>query len=135
MAAAKVPAIRAVVADSPYASLDWLARNQFEAFSSFPSWLAPLVVYAGGLQAGADPRHIAPVERVAQISPRPLLLIHGAEDHLVRVENTYLLAEAAQPPTTVWVLPGVPHTAAYSTHPTEFLTRLTTFFDTALLAE
>lgn len=132
MAAAELPPLKAVVADSGFASVDWLVRHQFQAFSRLPSSLGPLVAALGGWQAGVDPAQVAPVERIGRISPRPVLLIHGELDETFSVENARLLKQAAGEPSELWILPGVGHAGAYSANPGVYLARLGQFFDAAL---
>lgn len=133
MAAAELAELKAVVADSGFASVDWLVRHQFNAFVRLPAWLAPLVVGIGSWQAGVDANEIAPVRRIALISPRPILLIHGERDDVFLVQNTLLLAEAARDPKDVWILPNVGHVGAYSSDPRAFIDRVAGFFDRWLL--
>lgn len=132
MAAADLPALKAVAADSGFASVEWLVRHQFQAFSRLPAGLGPLVVALGGWQAGVDPAQVAPVERIGRISPRPVLLIHGALDETFSVENARLLKQAAGEPSDLWILPGVGHAGAYGADPTAYMDRLARFFGAAL---
>jgi uncharacterized protein len=130
LAGAELPQLKAVVTASGFSSLDWLVREQFNALESVPQWLAPLIVWIGALQAGVDPDQIAPVKEIARISPRPVLIIHGDEDHVFRVENAYLLAEAAKDPKQLWIMPGVGHWGGV---PADYSDRIAAFYDEALL--
>jgi uncharacterized protein len=132
MAAGEIDEIQAVVADSPFSSVDWMVANQFEKLERLPTWLAPLVVALGSWQANINAHDIAPIRQVPAIAPRPLLLIHGEEDQLFDVENAVMLAEAAGPNAELWVLPGVTHTASYITDPAAYIDRVSGFFDRAL---
>lgn len=51
----------------------------------------------------------APVELVSSIAPTPLLLVHGDRDAYFPLEHFRLLAQAAGPAATVWVVPGMGH--------------------------
>lgn len=132
MAAAEVPELQVVVADSGFASLDWLVRSQFDALLALPPWAAPLVVRIGAWQAGVDAAQISPVSQIGRISPRPVLIIHGEQDSLFLVENARLLAEAAREPKEVWLVPDVGHTGAFARDPAEYVGRVAGFFDRAL---
>ena len=132
MAAAELPELRAVVADSGYSSVEWLARHQFGAFSRLPVGLAPLVVAIGGWQASVDAARITPAHHIGRISPRPVMIVHGEQDGLFLAENARLLAEAAREPKEVWIAPGVGHAGASGADPDRYLERVAGFFDRTL---
>jgi dipeptidyl aminopeptidase/acylaminoacyl peptidase len=132
MAAAEIPELKVVVADSSFASVEWLVGNQFEKLEQVPGWIAPLVVTMGSLQMGVDARRIAPIEQVARISPRPLMIIHGEADETFLVQNATLLAEAAQEPKEVWIDPGVTHARLWASDPQAYVDRVAGFFDRTL---
>ena len=132
LAAAEIPEIRAVVADSAFASVDWLVGNQFGNLLALPPWMASLVVRWGNIQTGVDATRVAPVERVGRISPRPLMIIHGEADDFFSVQNARLMAEAAREPKEVWIVPGVGHTAVYATDPPGYVARVTAFLEKAM---
>jgi dipeptidyl aminopeptidase/acylaminoacyl peptidase len=132
MAAAEMPELKVVVADSSFASVEWLVRYQFEKLDQAPAWLAPAVVAIGGWQAGVDAREIAPVRRVGRISPRPLMIMHGELDETFVAENARLLAAAAGEPTELWIDPGVGHTRLYAADPETYMRRVRDFFDRVL---
>jgi dienelactone hydrolase len=131
MATAQIPEVKAVVADSGFASVEWLIRNQFQAFFRLPTWLAPLMLRLGSWQAGVDASLVAPVRHIASIHPRPVLLIHGDQDRLFRVDNLHLLAEAAGPGTDTWVVVGAGHVGAYGADPLAYAERVDSFFRAA----
>ena len=132
MAAAELPELKAVVADSSYASVEWVVRNQFQKLDGVPPWLGPVVVAMGSWQIGVDASQIAPVQRVGRISPRPLLIVHGEQDEMFLLENAALLAAAAGEPKEIWIGPGVRHTQMYGTDPVAYVNRVSAFYDRAL---
>lgn len=56
-----------------------------------------------------EQKRFRPVEYIQEISPRPLLLIHGQEDDLVVEEHAHRLYEAAGEPKELILLPKAPH--------------------------
>lgn len=134
MSAAEVPELKAVAVDSTFASLAWLVQNQFSKLEGVPTWLGPVVLAMGGLQAGMNPADVAPVDRIGRISPRPVLIMHGELDEKFLPDNAQLLTKAAGKPKQLWVVPGVRHTKLYNTDPAAYVDRVGGFFDHALLA-
>jgi pimeloyl-ACP methyl ester carboxylesterase len=59
----------------------------------------------------------APLEVVGRIAPTPLLLVHGDRDGYFPVEHARVLAEAAGPAATTWVVPGFGHAESGATAP------------------
>ena len=131
-AAARIPEIRAVVADSSFSSVEWLVHNQFSGVVNLPSWTSSLVLYFAERQTGIDPATISPVRDVGRISPRPLLIVHGENDRMFNVENAHLLDDAAREPKELWIVPGVGHAGASSRDPSAYVDRLDRFFAAAL---
>jgi uncharacterized protein len=112
--------------------MEWLVRNQFSQLESIPEWMAPLELLVGGWQAGANPAEIAPVERIARISPRPVFILHSDADFTFRVDNARMLYEAASDPKDLWIVYGVGHGGLYNHDPEEFFARVGPWLDRAL---
>ena len=131
MSASEIPELRAAVATSGFASIEWVVQHQFEMLESVPQWLAPVVVAMGSLQTGVNVREMAPVQRIGAISPRPVLIIHGELDDTFAVDNALLLNEAAGEPKELWLIPGARHSSpgAYAINPEAYVDRVAEFFD------
>ncbi len=52
---------------------------------------------------------VPPAEAAAQISPVPLLIVHGEQDHYFPPEHARQLYMAAREPKELWLLPGMGH--------------------------
>jgi fermentation-respiration switch protein FrsA (DUF1100 family) len=50
-----------------------------------------------------------PAEAAAQISPVPLLVVHGDKDHYFPPEHARQLYMAAREPKELWIVPGMGH--------------------------
>lgn len=70
---------------------------------------------------------------VAQIAPRPLLLLTGDRDPVVPASMTRTMYAAAKAPKEMWTIPGAGHGNFGEADPTGYGARLTRFFSTALL--
>ena len=134
-AAARCPAIAAVVADSAFASFVDALRYAFYRVGWLPSRpLAALTLRWARWRVRADPHRFRPVDVVGQIAPRPLLIIHGQDDALVPVRHARQLYRAAGEPKALWILPGVRHARARLDYPDEYLSRVERFLRAALSA-
>jgi fermentation-respiration switch protein FrsA (DUF1100 family) len=135
-AAAQTPEIHAVVTEGAYASLADTIANDFTTFTGLPRFpFAPLAVTLGEWQTGLDIERVQPVDDIARISPRPVLLIHGLADAAIPPENGRRLYQAAGEPKSLWQPEGVGHVTAVRHQPDEFEKRVIAFFDEALLSQ
>ena len=54
-------------------------------------------------------RQVSPINHVAKIAPRPLLLLHGNKDEVVDVSHAHRLYEQAREPKQIIILAGAGH--------------------------
>lgn len=113
LAAAQDPRIDGVVAQSAGIELVGVLAS-VPPISSWPSLLVRLVARAVLMRVGAPLDYVAslasaPLELAGQIAPRPLLVIHGADDEMVPLEQARALYEAAEEPKALWIVPGAGH--------------------------
>lgn len=99
-AAARDERIEAVVLDSAYVSAPRLARHHLG-----PA-LAPLVLGAMSLHAGRSLWSLDASQAIAELSPRPILLIHGEGDFVIPPDNMAILFDLAHEPKEQWLGPG-----------------------------
>ena len=135
LAAAGDRAIAAVIADSAWTDqdlqLDRLSTVQLGAAA------VPLPPYGPAMVSafvGTDVRRARPLEAVARVAPRPLLLIHSADDAnaTTPVAGARALFAAAGEPKELWVAPRGGHVGAASAFPEEYRARVLAFLDRAL---
>ena len=112
MAAPDLP-VAAVVADAPYADLfNPIANRMRELHYPFP-WLGSrLIVAAAAVRSRMRLR--APLERVAQVAPRGLLIIGPREDRLIDHDQRLRLYERAGEPKELYVVEGAGHPEAHA---------------------
>lgn len=120
--------IEAVVVDSAYACLEdeliWLANYDI---------VTPFIRFFAERQTGLKIRDICPERQIGQISPRPVLIIHGEEDPVIPVNAAERLFEAAGEPRFLWTEAAVGHVGMRSTYPEIYEQRVVGFFDDHLL--
>ena len=56
-----------------------------------------------------NPTPVPPYEAAVQISPIPLLIVHGDEDPYFPLEDAQQLYAAARDPKELWLIPGFGH--------------------------
>jgi fermentation-respiration switch protein FrsA (DUF1100 family) len=134
-AAAAEPAIRAVVADSAYDEMAPTIERELPARSRLPRFFTPGALFAARALYGVDVAAVRPVEAVAAIAPRPLLLIQGGADAMNPASSLTNLARAAasdpQAHVVTWRVPNVPHAQAFHQEREAYVSLLTAFFATS----
>ena len=83
---------------------------------------------------GADVSQARPLEVIGRIAPRPVLLIHSADDEnaTTTVDGARRLFEAAAEPKQIWIVPHGGHVGAINAFPNEYRARVLAFLATAL---
>lgn len=104
LAAAQDGRVDAVTAQSTYASLEAILGSSLKQITGLPGFpFAPLVVYFGELEAGIRVEQVRPVDAIGLLSPRPVLVMHGALDEVIPVSNAYDLFAAAREPKQLYI--------------------------------
>jgi dipeptidyl aminopeptidase/acylaminoacyl peptidase len=130
MAAAMSPDIKAVVADSPFQSASRGIEEGFTRVTGLPRFpFSPIVLRFIRWRLGISPDEIVPIDQVAAISPRPLLLIHGTADADVSPGNSEALFAAAGEPKELVLLPGIEHASGMKDVPDDYTELIVGFFD------
>lgn len=110
LATEQIPQVQALVAEAAYASLDGLVRGNLYNLARLPAWpFAPLFIFFGEQATGAQIGAVNPAAAIANINPRPVLLIHGELDQTVPVSHAHQLLAAARPPKDLLLLPTTGH--------------------------
>lgn len=131
--------IRAVIAHSPFSSLDDTVETSVRFFLDLPEWtvsvVVPLVVFWGEQIGGFDSAEIDAKGWIDDISPRPVFLLDAGQDIVVSADSTELLYKAAQEPKFFWQCPECDHAALDVQRPEEFEACMLSFYDRYLLGE
>lgn len=125
MAAPDLP-VAAVVADAAYGRVENpIANRMRESRYPLAGLGARLIVAAASLRARVRLRQ--PIERVAEIAPRGLLLIAPRDDRLVSWTESRELFERAREPKELYVVPGAGHSEALSVAGAGYVERVLAF--------
>jgi uncharacterized protein len=134
-AAAEEPAIAALVTDSSFADINTLIEEQWEKASGLPRPFLYSALAMARIMTGVDLTQSQPARELAQVAPRPVLLIHCAADDYVPVANLDGL-HAADPAAQTWVIPGASclHSEGFNADPAAYGARIQDFFTNAIPA-
>jgi pimeloyl-ACP methyl ester carboxylesterase len=134
MATARLPALRAVVAEGGYGDFiqngvavrpqaNLIARLFWTGFRGFMGLTYRLVT-------GHSIRVLSPVSVIRQIAPRPILLIYGAREPSLAGGRQQKAAAGGN--AVLWVVEGAGHGQYLQIAPDEYESRVVGFFDEAL---
>ncbi len=129
-ATAHYPEIEALVADSPFATL----QDEMDLRVPFPI-VRSLIRFFAERESGVSPDLVRPVDDIAHISPRPVFIIQGMADGMVPLDSAQRLYDAAGEPRQLWTENDVPHLNMYAYYKTRYTKRVIEFFDEYLLAK
>lgn len=125
------PMVVGVISDSAFAELRSVLQ-QAASSRGAPKSLAPLVgwlvVLFASLRLRANLFSADPIHWVDKIAPRPLLIMHGAEDASIPVSEAQRLFRAARQPKELWVVPNAAHRKIDQVTRGEYHRRMIDFF-------
>ncbi|MBI3087672.1 MAG: alpha/beta fold hydrolase [Candidatus Omnitrophica bacterium] len=132
-AALRMPDLHGVVLDSTYARLFPILAKAIRRDYRLPAvpwaWITWLGVQLalGRRLAARDPLVLA-----AQC-PQPALIIHGAQDAAVPIQDAQAIFARWRGPKDLWIEPQAKHVGAFAADPTAYTQRVAEFLDRWLL--
>ncbi len=127
--AAREPRVAALVLEGAFADADDELRHQFRHWGVISQW--PALWTARWL--GMKPDELRPVDVIADIAPRPLLIIAGAADEVVPPNQSRQLFDAAREPKSWWLIEGATHRDYSDAVGAAYEEKLVGFYDEKLL--
>jgi len=124
LTAAKHLEIEAVVSDSAFPALEDVMK-----LNTPIKIMQPFVLFFAERLSGAEMDQVRPVDEIAEISPRAVLIIDGWNGSAIVMNSPYRFFDAAGEPKQVWVEDGVPHLGMYGNDQAEYEKRVIGFFD------
>ncbi|KAA0024112.1 alpha/beta hydrolase [Antrihabitans cavernicola] len=115
-AAADIPDLAFVLADSSYSSLGDIARAQGkQQFGSWTKIFVPGALLVAGIRGGFDARGVAPDDAIRDVK-EPTLLIHSRQDEFTPVEQSEEIYANSDHSHTELVIPDwvAPHAFSYT---------------------
>jgi fermentation-respiration switch protein FrsA (DUF1100 family) len=127
-AAADFAEIEALFIDSAFASLD----QEFDFLVPYP-FINPLAKFIAEKHTGLRLDEVNPLKDIAQISPRPVYIVHGTGDTVAPPDAGEKLFNAANEPRFLWVEENAAHLSIHQVNERRYQRRLIGFFDEWLL--
>lgn len=131
--AAGDPRVKAVVADASWPTLSGYMKSRLSDVVLNPTAMySPLALRLLELRTGANLGSVRPVDVIARISPRPILLIQGLADTDVSPHSALVNFDHARPPRQLWLVKGEGHEATVDPGGAGTSPRVGAFFARAL---
>ena len=119
-----------------------LSAEMLETFIQYenpglPQWLiqllSRLILFWGEREGGFSASELDTEAVIADISPRPVLIMHGESDDKIGADCGQQLYDAAAEPKALWLCPECKHVDFEDHRPEEYREQLLAFFDQNLL--
>ncbi|OGS28174.1 MAG: hypothetical protein A2297_03820 [Elusimicrobia bacterium RIFOXYB2_FULL_48_7] len=115
--------IKAAAIDSTFSSYRGIVKDKARAMPVVSWFRTPLSLVLIGNKYSA-------INKIGDVSPTPVLFIHGTKDSLVPYYHSALLYKAAREPKYFWTIPDGAHMDAFVSHGTTYQQKLLEYFDT-----
>jgi len=135
LVAGKDERVQAVVADSPFYCLEEYLKESLPAWTGLPAFpFNRIILTVVPLLLRAHPKQVRPWTAVSQISPRPVLFIHGTGDVTISSAHSCRLYELVKhTESELWLVPEAGHVRSYALSPEEYSQRVLAFFEKHML--
>ena len=126
------PRVAAFVLDSPFATMGDVVAANYRRYRLPSQPIVPLADLVNRLRYGYSYAQVRPLDAIAGLAPRPVLLLHGTRDRVIPYAHAEQLADAAGPACTLVTFPGADHCEAYFTDRPGYIARVDAFLRSAL---
>ena len=129
-AAVELPAVRGVIVEATFTTFeDNVAQGVRTSIGLPPFPFAPMIVFFGQQEVRANLFDLRPIDQIAQIAPRPLLIMHGERDPLLKVSNAQRLYAAAGEPKMLVLFPTAQHVGLFENDPAFWTQSVSAYLD------
>jgi uncharacterized protein len=136
LATAENPLIRAIAVEGVFSELKEEVGIGIKVKTPLPAFpFDRMFIFFAERQTGYKLSQVAPVEKIGDISPRPIFIMQGGNDERVCPDSGFRLYEAAGEPKHFWFESAAAHVAIYEAAPLEYEKRVVEFFHQYLLSE
>ncbi len=129
MVASRDKRVRALVVESPFASLDTIMSKSLSHYYHLPTFpIAHLARILMERQIGASMNAVSPLHAVGEMTDRPVFFIADGADAVVGAEEALHLFDAAGEQRRYWLIEGANHACGWQAAPKEYEQRVVDFF-------
>lgn len=125
-AAAEEPAMGVVVVESTFADINALIEPNWKVESGLPMFFLPGVFLMWRVLIGFDLRNVKPVEELARVLPRPILILHSRQDKMVDCSQAQELKDAV-PEARLVLFEDCDHAELFRDQPEAYLEAMIPF--------
>lgn len=130
LSAARNTHISAIVAASPFRSMEEVWKTNSPAI--IPAFFLEFMMRLSEFAKGFSRQQVRPQDVIADIAPRPLLIIHGTDDKRITVEQAVNLYKVAAEPKRLWLIEGSSHAQVRTIVMDDHIEEIIDFFGEAL---
>ncbi len=130
-AAARLPQLRVIIAESTLADFASDIGKAFTRFTHLPAFpFAPLTIFWGQRITHINLKAIRPVRDIALLAPRPVFLISDLLDLIVDepFDGELLYANAGEP-KELWQIANCHHVQCFAMQPEAYISRVSAFLE------
>ena len=125
--------VRAIVAESPFASIETIMNRSLRHYFHLPSFpIAPLTKWVIERRLGGSLDSVQAQDVVEKLSPRPILIIANERDAVVGSDESLRVFEAAGEPKQFWLVPEADHACGWQAAAQEYESRVVAFLRESL---
>ena len=124
------PHLGAIVAASPFASLEEIWETSRPRL--YPRFLFRLIFWLSEQRKDFSRDQVRPEDVIGNLSPRPLLLVHGSEDARITREQAIRLFARANNPKKLWIIQDATHEGVRNPGLDSMVNQIINFFDVSL---
>ncbi len=134
LAAEREPAIKAIITDAAFASLDALLSVKFNVFYRLPRFpFRYTAVWWSRWFSQTTGKRVDPLKALQKMAAEnrsiPHLVIHGEADDIIPVDNATLIYENTPGPKDLWLVPEAGHVAAGYCDKQGYMAKICEFLD------
>jgi len=134
LAAEREPAIKAIITDAAFASLDALLSVKFNVFYRLPRFpFRYTAVWWSRWFSQTTGKRVDPLKALKKMAAEdrgiPHLVIHGVADDIIPVDNATLIYEHTPGPKDLWLVPEAGHVAAGYYDEQAYMAKICNFLD------
>lgn len=129
LAAPESKYVKAVIADSPFASLEEYAEDSFNHWTDLPKffgkWVTKIVEV---FNKDINPKEVKPIVAAEKMEEKPLFLIHAKDDPSISYEESKKIKNASKE-ATLWTPEKGKHIKAIKYNKEEYIEKVTVFLN------